>query len=54
VDDGSVMNDWCVVDWSVVDDWGSDVGLGVDGWGGLRDDGLESVNVIGGVVNSSE
>jgi hypothetical protein len=39
-----------VDDWSVVDDWGSSV----DSWGGLRDDGVESVDVISGVVNGSD
>lgn len=44
--------DWSSVvslnDWSV-DDWG-----GVDNWGGLVDDCVEAIVVIGSVVNSSD
>jgi hypothetical protein len=50
------MNNWsCVVNnWGcVVDDWCDDF-VSVDAWGRFCDDGLESVDVIGGVVNSSD
>lgn len=52
------IGDWSdgvVSNWGsdgVVDHWGDD--LGVDSRGGLRDDGVESIDVIGGVVDGSD
>jgi hypothetical protein len=53
-----VVGNWGVgVDWGSVvslDDWSVDNWGGVDSWGGLVDDCVETVVVIGGVVNSSD
>lgn len=55
-DDGLVDN-WLVVDdWSV-HNWSSDdvlVGNGVDSWRRFAHDSLESIDIIGGVVDSSD
>lgn len=55
---GFVENKLVVVgNWSMSVDWGVSVSLddwSVDNWSGLVNDCIESIMVIGGVVNSSD
>lgn len=48
MDDGRVVDDW-----GMMDDWCDDLGS-VERWASLRDDCVETVNVIGGVVDGSD
>lgn len=52
---GSMVHNWSsvvCVDWgNVLHNWLGDDGVSVDGWRALRDDGIESVDWIGGVVD---